>query len=1038
MVLLLHMSIARGFSVLVSILVLIFGIGCTAFPQFILEFYFHQPCESKGSKDNDGSSGLETGLLVFIGGLLICNSLSTLLLEYCTCGGSSSSFVGNAGIYHDSNRTSRVILLLQEQQQEQQKKHQIRMALIMHTMMGFMVVLVGLFNKSWEQCDNNTNDKNNNTGVADKNAMFAFLACGSIILILSSIGLMASFWPVAATNNNNSELIVVGVMEENRCGENTSSSQLVVTSDSPATDPSTAETTNVSAASNNTRSKNKNKLQSASAASASSPVPPPPSAFRGFRNLLSNKRTTTGNDDDYISDDGMHPLSSENVELGFTTPLLRKTSHDENYNNDDDSNEDLYQPPHDNNVDSLLQPDHTKNDANPLHDNPPDETPQQQQQQHHHQQQQQEEEEETYTRITGIKRLLQLASPQKPCLYIGCIVLFIRLPFSLSIPHFVSATFGALSQQNYDTARYEILMLFLLGTIDAVLDFWCVYLFGLSNERIVRSLRIDTFRSLMRQDVSFFDGTNSGELTSRLTADCGEMASELTWVFRFSIEAMVRITGIAGYMLIRSPLLGASALCVIPFVACANKKYGHFLQQNAKQVQTALAEANTVAQETFSCIRTVIAFASEELEMTKYGNKIQNQYLLNVRQLFAQGVYFMTISTFLINTCVQAYLLLIGTMLIQQGKLTSEVLLAFMLYQGQLQEYTLQLFQSYTSLLKSSGAGDKVFAILDRIPPPPGTGNTSCLPSPSSPTDPTNPLFSNIMPSVNKTHPLQSQSQQQNTIQLSQVTFTYPSRPTHTVLQNLSLSIPGGCTMALVGPSGCGKTTIISLIQRFYDPNHGQIQIDNVDLTHMDIKRHRRNVGIVTQEPVLFSGSIYSNIVYGSSHHPGNNDDDDDDDDDNNGNDTAMANAMQAAKLANAHSFITSFPNGYNTQVGERGLQLSGGQKQRIAIARAIFKRPSILLLDEATSALDSESERLVQDALDKLMLKSDANKSMTTIVVAHRLQTVRNADCIAVIHDGRVVEQGSHNELMGMGEGGKYKKMVMLADSLGHLPESY
>mmetsp|Transcript_40953 Transcript_40953/g.60146 ORF Transcript_40953/g.60146 Transcript_40953/m.60146 type:complete len:221 (-) Transcript_40953:331-993(-) len=165
---------------------------------------------------------------------------------------------------------------------------------------------------------------------------------------------------------------------------------------------------------------------------------------------------------------------------------------------------------------------------------------------------------------------------------------------------------------------------------------------------------------------------------------------------------------------------------------------------------------------------------------------------------------------------------------------------------------------------------------------------------------------------------------------------------------------------------------------------------------------------------------------------------DDDDDDDNNGNDTAMANAMQAAKLANAHSFITSFPNGYNTQVGERGLQLSGGQKQRIAIARAIFKRPSILLLDEATSALDSESERLVQDALDKLMLKSDANKSMTTIVVAHRLQTVRNADCIAVIHDGRVVEQGSHNELMGMGEGGKYKKMVMLADSLGHLPESY
>ena len=247
-----------------------------------------------------------------------------------------------------------------------------------------------------------------------------------------------------------------------------------------------------------------------------------------------------------------------------------------------------------------------------------------------------------------------------------------------------------------------------------------MFLFGYANQRIVRGVRIDTFLSIIRQEVAFFDSTTSGELASRLNSDCGEMAGDLTWFFRFSIESIVRITGIVSYMLIRCPILGSCAITIIPVVALVNKLYGNWLNKNAREVQDALAAANQVAQETFSCIRTVIAFASEQQEYTKYKERIDHQFDLNVRQLYISGVYYMVISTFLINTVVQSTLLLVGTALIQRGSLTGEILLAFMLYQGQLQSETMNLFQSFTSLLKSSGAGDKVFSLLDRSPAAPG------------------------------------------------------------------------------------------------------------------------------------------------------------------------------------------------------------------------------------------------------------------------------------------------------------------------------
>ena len=485
-------------------------------------------------------------------------------------------------------------------------------------------------------------------------------------------------------------------------------------------------------------------------------------------------------------------------------------------------------------------------------------------------------------RITGTRRLISLAAPQMFWIYIGCVVLLIRLPFSIAQPHFVSTTLGALSRQDWEAAKTEILLLFLMGIIDAVLDFWVLFLFGFAKENIVKDVRLDTFKAILRQEVAFFDANSSGELTSRLTSDCGEMAGDLTWFFRFSIESIVRIIGVVAYMMIRSPMLGLCAVSIVPFVGVINKKYGDWLGKNAKAVQNSLADANATAQEAFSLIRTVIAFASEDNETEKYSGKVEDYYHLNMKQLYMTGFYYMLVSTFLINTVVKTALLYIGTLLIQKGRITPEILLAFMLYQGSLQNETQNLLNSYTSLIKSSGAGDKVFALLDRQPEAPGTGSPEVVLEVDGNGDGAPPLG----------------AVESGGVELRGVGFTYSSRPDHVVLDSLSLSIPSGSTLALVGPSGCGKSTVISLLERFYDPTQGSVLICGQDLKSLPLKKHRKDLSIVTQEPLLFSGTILSNILYGCPN-------------------ASFEDVVQAAKLANAHDFIESFPDKVGVKVVE-------------------------------------------------------------------------------------------------------------------------
>lgn len=598
----------------------------------------------------------------------------------------------------------------------------------------------------------------------------------------------------------------------------------------------------------------------------------------------------------------------------------------------------------------------------------------------------QESQSQVESRITGTKRLLKLAGPHSFYLFIGCLVLLVRLPFSLSIPHFVSVTLGALARSEYNQAKINILFLFIFGTIDAVLDFFCVFLFGLANLKITRGLRIDLFMAILRQEMGFFDENKSGDLSSRLNSDCGNMASDLTWFFRFSIESVVRIFGIVLYMCLRAPKLAACAISVVPAVAIVNKFYGNWLSKNAQDVQTALAEANSVAQEALLNIRCVIAFASERIEEKKYHDKIDAHYNLNVKQLYATGFYYMAISTFLINTCVQTLLLYVGMQLIRTEQMRPEVLLAFMLYQSQLQNEVMNLFNSYTSLIKSSGAGSKVFELLDRVVPHPGLGSYDYL------------------------RAEQQQSHEKidlGEIKIDNVTFSYPSRPKKEILKDLSLTVPKGKTIALIGKSGCGKSTLFSLLQRFYEPNDGEISISSPNgssLKELNIVQYRKSIGVVTQDPILFSGTIKSNISYCIPEG------------------TTDEAIEEAAKLANAHDFVDRFPNKYDTQVGERGVQLSGGERQRICIARAIISKPTLLLLDEATSSLDAQSEEKVQEALDHLI--KQRHGIMTTIIIAHRLQTIQNVDKIVVVDKGRILEEGSYAQLIE-NKDSKYNSMM-------------
>eukprot|EP01034_Spumella_vulgaris_P022180 gene22180-28290_t len=405
-------------------------------------------------------------------------------------------------------------------------------------------------------------------------------------------------------------------------------------------------------------------------------------------------------------------------------------------------------------------------------------------------------------------------------------------------------------------------------------------------------------------------------------------------------------------------------MAVVPVLMLLVILYGRFTKRLTKEYQDALAHAADCGAESVSNARIMKSFGAEEWESQQYFDNITTSYLKGAKKALAYGVFAGGLG-YLAGVAILV-VVYYGATLVIAGKLSIGNLTAFILYTIYI-AVGLGIFSSlYTEFMNAVGASERIFRILD--------------------TEPTIPSRGGVWPAACTGH-----------IHFKDVHFAYPTRRDMPVLQGLTLDVTPFQTVALVGSSGSGKSTVLNLLERFYDATSGSITIDGVDLRTIDPRWLHRNIAIVPQEPVLFSGTIKSNIIYSrlaadphSASEP-----------------ATMAEVIEAGRQANAHDFIMSFPEGYDTVVGERGVRLSGGQKQRVAIARALLANPKILLLDEATSALDSESEMLVQDAITKLM------KQRTVIIIAHRLSTVRDADVIAVFGGGRIVDAGRHEELL-------------------------